>query len=181
MKGIIENLFYELKIFDVDFDKSDIKFLHKYRQAKIFVDGKYIGYLGEYFDEAQEIKPRIYLAVLELENIYEREFCKVKFKELNKFPEIERDLALLVNKNMTAKEIYNIILEFKQKNKVGILKKIDLFDVYEGKNLDGNLESMGYKLIFRASDRTLKDEEINLIMENMISFLKEKYDINLRV
>ena len=110
-----------------------------------------------------------------------KEFCKVKFKELNKFPEIERDLALLVNKNMTAKEIYNIILEFKQKNKVGILKKIDLFDVYEGKNLDGNLESMGYKLIFRASDRTLKDEEINLIMENMISFLKEKYDINLRV
>ncbi len=181
MKGIIENLFYELKIFEFNFDKSDIKFLHKHRQAKIFVDGRYIGYLGEYFDEAQEIKSRIYLAVLELENIYNRAFCKVKFKELNKFPEIERDLALLVNKNMTAKEIYNIILEFKQKNKVGILKKIDLFDVYEGKNLDKDLKSMGYKLIFRANDRTLKDEEINLIMENMISFLREKYDINLRV
>ena len=87
--------------------------MHKYGQAKIFVDGKYIGYLGKYFDEVQEIKLRIYLAVLELENIYEREFCKIKFKELNKFPEIERALALLVNKNMMAKEIYNTILKFK--------------------------------------------------------------------
>ncbi len=121
------------------------------------------------------------MAVLELENIYNWEFCKVRFKELNKFPEIERDLALLVNKNMTAKEIYNIILDFKQKNKVGILTRIDLFDVYEGKNLDKNLKSMGYKLIFRANDRTLRDEEINLIMESMVSFLKAKYDINLRV
>ena len=56
-----------------------------------------------------------------------------------------------------------------------------MFDVYEGKNLDKNLKSMGYKLIFRAKDRRLRDKEINLIMDNMIGFLKEKYDINLRV
>lgn len=181
LKGIIENLFYELKIYDFDFDSGSIDFLHRYRQAKIFVDKKYVGYLGQYCNEKCEIKAEVYLAVLDLTYIYERESKRVKFKELNKFPEMERDLSLLVDKNISAKEVYNIIFDFKKNNQINILKTVKLFDVYEGENLGAGIKSMGYKLIFGANDRTLREEEVNLVMGNMVKFLKEKHNISLRV
>ena len=94
----------------------------------------------------------------------------MKFKEISKFPVVKKDLALLVDKNMTSKEVEMLI-----KKKAGkLLLDINVFDVYEGKNIDSNKRSIAYSLTFGTPDRTLNDEEINSILDNIIKDLENK-------
>ena len=94
----------------------------------------------------------------------------MKFKEISKFPVIKKDLALLVDKNITSKEVEMLI-----KKKAGkLLLDINVFDVYEGKNIDSNKRSIAYSLTFGATDRTLNDDEINSILESIITDLENK-------
>ena len=94
----------------------------------------------------------------------------MKFKEISKFPVVKKDLALLVDKNMTSKEVEMLI-----KKKAGkLLLDINVFDVYEGKNIDSNKRSIAYSLTFGTPDRTLNDEEINTILDNVIKDLENK-------
>ena len=103
---------------------------------------------------------------------YER---KMKYKEISKFPSIKKDLSILVNKEIPSKEI-----ELKIKKKAGkLLQNITVFDLYEGKNILNNKKSLAYSLTFSDSARTLQDEEINTIMENIIADL-EKNGMELR-
>ena len=83
---------------------------------------------------------------------------------------LKKDLALLVDKNMTSKEVEMLI-----KKKAGkLLLDINVFDVYEGKNIDSNKRSIAYSLTFGTPDRTLNDEEINTILDNIIKDLENK-------
>ena len=94
----------------------------------------------------------------------------MKFKEISKFPVVKKDIALLVDKNMTSKEVEMLI-----KKKAGkLLLDINVFDVYEGKNIDSNKRSIAYSLTFGTPDRTLNDEEINSILDNIIKDLENK-------
>ena len=107
---------------------------------------------------------------INLDKLLAKRVGKMKFKEISKFPVIKKDLALLVDKNMTSKEVKMLI-----KKKAGkLLLDINVFDVYEGKNIDSNKRSIAYSLTFGTPDRTLNDEEINSILDNIIKDLENK-------
>ena len=107
---------------------------------------------------------------INLDKLLAKRVGKMKFKEISKFPVVKKDLALLVDKNMTSKEVEMLI-----KKKAGkLLLDINVFDVYEGKNIDFNKRSIAYSLTFGTPDRTLNDEEINTILDNIIKDLENK-------
>lgn len=95
---------------------------------------------------------------------------KTKFKPINNFPSVRRDLALLVDKKITFLEIKNLALKTEKK----LIKSISLFDVYEGEKIDSDKKSYAIKVSLQHNEKTLNDFEINSIMDKLIkAFEKE--------
>jgi phenylalanyl-tRNA synthetase beta chain len=88
---------------------------------------------------------------------------KIKFTEIPKYPEVRRDLALLLDQSVTYESIYTIA---KQTEK-SLLKNIDLFDVYEGKNVPEGKKSYALSFSIQDSSKTLTDEQIDKIMSKL--------------
>ncbi|CAG5076502.1 phenylalanine--tRNA ligase subunit beta [Parvicella tangerina] len=101
---------------------------------------------------------------------------KVKFKELNKFPAVTRDLSMLVDKPVKFEEL----LETAEKAERKLLKRVSLFDVYEGKNLPEGKKSYALRFVLHDESKTLKDKEIEKSMERIQSALEKSFNIQLR-
>ncbi|MBP1677429.1 MAG: phenylalanyl-tRNA synthetase beta subunit [Bacteroidetes bacterium] len=101
---------------------------------------------------------------------------KVQYSEISKYPEVKRDLALLIDKQVTFAEIEKIAYETERK----LLKNVTLFDVYEGKNLEPGKKSYAVSFILQDETKTLTDNQIDSIMKKMISNLENKTGAKLR-
>ena len=88
---------------------------------------------------------------------------KVSVSELPKFPSVKRDLALLLDKNVTFKEIYNLSFQSERK----LLKEVDLFDVYQGENLPEGKKSYAVSFVLQDEHKTLADKQIDKIMQKL--------------
>lgn len=98
------------------------------------------------------------------------------YKEVSKFPEVRRDLALLIDKSISYEQIENIAYE-SEKN---ILKSVSIFDVYEGKNIPENKKSYALSFILQDEEKTLNDKQIEKTMEKLLHAFKEKLGAELR-
>ena len=101
---------------------------------------------------------------------------KVQYAEISKFPEVKRDLALLIDKNVTFAEIEKIAYETERK----LLKKVTLFDVYEGKNLEAGKKSYAVSFILQDETKTLTDAQIEGIIKKMLGNFENKLGAKLR-
>ena len=138
---------------------------HPGQTAEISVNNDVVGIVGRMHPSVE--KEAVYVMEINLDKLLAKRVGKMKFKEISKFRVVKKDLALLVDKNMTSKEVEMLI-----KKKAGkLLLDINVFDVYEGKNIDSNKRSIAYSLTFGTPDRTLNDEEINSILDNIICLL----------
>ena len=141
---------------------------HPGQTAAISVNNDVVGIVGRIHPSVE--KEAVYVMEIDLDKLLAKRVGKMKFKEISKFPTIKKDIAVLVNKDMTSKEIEMLI-----KKKAGkLLLDIKVFDVYEGENIDANKRSIAYSLTFGAPDRTLNDDEINSILDNIIKDLENK-------
>ena len=100
----------------------------------------------------------------------------MKFKEISKYPTVKKDLSILVNKEISSQEIAKVI----KKAAGSLLTNVEVFDLYTGKNILENKKSIAYSLEFGSNDRTLTDEEINNILENIIENVEKKLGAELR-
>ena len=100
----------------------------------------------------------------------------VYYKEISKFPAVKRDLALLIDKNVQFAEIEKIAYETDKK----LLKSVDLFDVYEGKNLEAGKKSYAVSFMLQDENATLNDKQIDKFMQKLITNLQNKLDAKLR-
>lgn len=101
---------------------------------------------------------------------------KVEFTELSKYPAVSRDLALLIDNNVTFAQIVDVARQSEKK----LLKKVELFDVYQGKNLPEGKKSYAVNFILQDEQKTLNDKQIDAIMQKLISNLKNKLAAELR-
>jgi len=101
---------------------------------------------------------------------------KVEFKEISKFPSVSRDLALLLDNNVEFEQIEHIAYQTEKK----LLKKVELFDVYEGKNLPSGKKSYAVNFILQDEQKTLNDKQIDAIMNKLITNLKKQLNAELR-
>lgn len=123
------------------------------------------------------IKQNVYYADIDCDKLIALDIKKkVLFKELNKFPEVERDLALLLDKHITYKEVEALALKTERK----LLKSVNLFDVYEGKNLDEGKKSYAVRFILSHPDKTLTNDEINQVMDKLIKAYQKELGASLR-
>jgi phenylalanyl-tRNA synthetase beta chain len=99
-----------------------------------------------------------------------------EFKELSKFPEIRRDIAVVVDTSVSAARLMGEV----RRAAVTYLTDLTLFDVYTGKGIDPNRKSLALGLTFRDQSRTLGDEDVNLAVGQVIDLLEKNYNAELR-
>ena len=180
MKGVIEEFLEAIGlsgkvIYDPD---AGISFLHPGRQASIFYEGKTLGYLGEVHPEVcdnYDMKTKAYVAVLDMPEIIPFATFDRQYVGLAKFPAVTRDISMVVKKDILAGQIEAMIAQRGGK----ILESIQLFDIYEGSQIQEGFKSMAYTITFRAKDRTLDENDITGAMKKILNGL-ESLGIELR-
>ncbi|MGE4346751.1 MAG: phenylalanine--tRNA ligase subunit beta [Flavobacteriaceae bacterium] len=123
-----------------------------------------------------DIKQEVLYADVKWENIIKLVTGKFKFTEIAKYPEVRRDLALLLDESVTFENIYQIAEQTDRK----LIKEIDLFDVYQGDKLPQGKKSYAVSFILQDEEKTLTDEKIEKTMSKILSNLTEKLGVSLR-
>ena len=170
IKGIVEELLDYLGYggrYSFIVKEEMPKELHPGQSALISVNNDVIGIIGKV--HPQKIKENIYVFEINLEKLLAKKVGKMKYKELSKYPSVKKDLAVIINKNVTAQEIATLI----KKSAGSLLLNTEVFDVYTGKGIEENKKSIAYSLEFGTNDRTLTDEEINNIIDKIIANLEK--------
>lgn len=180
VKGLIENVLETSSINRYDIVKeTKNESYHPGRCANFKVGIDVIATIGEIHPEVLEnygIEKRAYLAEINLSKITKYSKANKKYVEVPKFPAVERDIAIIVDEKIEVGQIEKIITKKAKK----LLEKMQLFDIYRNEKLGENKKSVAYSLIFRDKNRTLSDDEINVVMENIISELKKILSAELR-
>lgn len=144
------------------------------------VSGRQLGTLGiinKKVCKALDIDTEVYYAELSWTLLMkEIKKSKVTFSDISKFPAVKRDLALLLNKNVQFAEVQKIAFDSDKK----LLKKVELFDVYEGKNLLPGKKSYAVSFYLQDEEKTLNDKQIDTIMKKIQTNLEQKLDAKLR-
>ena len=174
MKGVVEEILDNTELnLKPEYDpNAGLPFLHPGRQANIVYDGTVIGYLGEVHPTVAanySIKERVYVAVLDMNEITARASFDKKYEGIAKYPAVSRDLSMVVPKSILAGDIEKV---FDQRGG-HILESYKLFDVYEGAQIKHGYKSLAYTLSFRAKDRTLEEADITKVMTKIMNGLAD--------
>ena len=180
MKGVVEEFFdkiglHKKETYDPNAGKT---FLHPGRQANIIYDGTVVGYLGEVHPDVADIYgigERAYIAVIDMPEIVARATFDRKYEGIAKFPAVNRDLSMVVPKNIMVGQIEEVI----EKNGGAHLESYSLFDLYEGAQIKPGFKSVAYSITFRAKDRTLEESDISKARDKILAGL-EAMGIELR-
>ena len=172
MKGVCEEFFEKIGMKKkVTYDPNSEKpFLHPGRQANMIYEGKVVGYLGEVHPSVADnysIGEKGYIAVIDILDILEFAGFNHKYTGIAKYPAVTRDLSLVVPHAVLAGQIEEI---FDQRGG-NILESYQLFDIYEGAQIEKGFKSMAYSLVFRAHDKTLGENEISAAMKKIMNGL----------
>lgn len=176
VKGIVENLlqYFGLKgryHFEVEETMSD---MHPGRTANIIVDRTKVGYLGQVHPKRN--KQEIYVFEIDLEALMTIKTRGIKFKELNKYPTVKKDVAFIVKQTVTSEEIKKVIMKAGGR----LLTNVSVFDVYVGENVQPDEKSIAYSLEFQDMTRTLNDEEVTQVFNHIIEKVETTLDAKLR-
>lgn len=182
-KGILENVFQQLKI-TVEFqpENRDSR-LHPGRTASLWVGGYRLGTFGQIHPQLQrekDLPDPVYLFQLDLEvllNVLDNDdLLTPKFNSYSTYPASDRDLAFFAPRKVTVAEIEKVI----NKAGKGLLDQVELFDEYCGENVPAGQRSLAFRLVYRSSDRTLTDAEVQPVHDKVRSSLVEKFGVTLR-
>ncbi len=183
IKGVLENLFNELKIreYYLESDKALLEpYLHPGKSCSIMISDEKLGSLGMIHPrvlEAFDIRADVgILEISNLERLQEYRHYKTEFVSLPKFPYVERDIAVIVPMDMTAEKIKREISSIDS----DIIETVNLFDIYTGKPIAEDKKSLAFSIRYRASDRTLTDEEVDALHFIIIERLKDTLNAELR-
>ena len=177
IKGIVEEMLdflgYENR-YSFVIPKIMISEFHPGQVADISVNGEIIGVVGRIHPSIS--KEQVYALEINLEKLLAKKTGKMKFKDISIYPEIKKDISIVVDKNIISDEIAKTI----KTNAGKLLIKSEVFDVYEGDNLPQGKRSIAYSLTFGANDRTLTDEEVNPIIDKIVIGLEKCFSAELR-
>lgn len=135
------------------------------------------GVLSKKLQKAFDIDNEVYYADINWKELMKAiKGKKVTYTEISKFPAVKRDLALLIDKKVQFAEIEKIAYETDKK----LLKSVELFDVYEGKNLEAGKKSYAVSFVLQDENATLNDKQIDKLMQKLIANLQNKLDAKLR-
>jgi phenylalanyl-tRNA synthetase beta chain len=151
--------------------------LHPGQSATLKKGDQLVGYLGALHPEVQKkmgLSQPVFVFQVKLAAITEGKLPS--FTELSKYPEVRRDLAIIVDREVAAQAVMNAV----QEAAGGELKNLRLFDIYEGKGIDPKRKSIALGLTFQHSSRTLNEDEVNVTVGRVVALLEERFNAALR-
>ncbi len=176
LKGIVEELLerlgyknrytFEVREFPCE--------MNPYQSAYININGTLIGYFGKVHPSLY--KEDVYVMEINLNTLFNIKSGKTKFREFTKYPSISFDLSFIVNKDVLCEDIILTI----RKNGKGSLKSVNAVDYYEDESLGENKKAITFKLTFESFDKTLTDEEVKPLIDNVISSVIKNHNGILR-
>lgn len=175
IKGVVEELLDFLGYanrYSFVIPKEIPKEFHKGQVAEINVNADPVGIVGKL--HPSETKDPVFVMEINLDKLLEKRAGKMKYKEISIYPNVKKDVAFVMDKNIQSKEIEMVIKKAGGK----LLTNIEVFDVYTGENVGENEKSIAYSLTFNDPKKTLTEEEVmesfNKIIENVEKKCKAK-------
>jgi len=179
LKGVIDLLFEKLAITGLYYDehkpspeKSKQSIWQNRKCAEIKIGGKEIGFLGEISSRILnnlEIKNKVLLFDIDFEKLSELSSEEHEYRPISRFPSAVRDIAVLVPRQVKVAEVLNKIYSIDRK----LIRDVELFDLYEGKEMPESKKSFAFHIIYQAEDRTLSSFEIDSLQTKVINFLEK--------
>ena len=162
MKGFVEDILCYFGFQNrYQFVKVNLPDMHPGKSCQIMIDRKPVGILGQVHPKV--CKDEVYVCEVSLQALMQH-VKPLKFKEASKYPTIAKDVAFVVDKNIASCDVEATI------KKAGgrLLHSIEVFDVYEGEHIPEGMKSIAYNLLFMADDRTLTDDEVMKVFNQII-------------
>jgi len=176
VKGELESLFDLLGI-EVDFIASQHPALHPGQTAELVRDGEHVGWLGTVHPQVQknlELNGTILVFELFLNSIVTG--YVPNFKAISKFPEVRRDLAIIIGSDVAFAQVEHVARRFAGEH----LTALRVFDVYEGEGLGEGNRSLALSLFWQHPERTLNEDEVHSLFNGVIDALQEELGATLR-
>ena len=179
LKGVVQNLLESFGIKDAKYLSEAPVYYHPGRKASVYSDGEKLGDLGEVHPdvaESYDISSRVYVAELSLRALLAAADDTKRYVPLPKFPAAERDLALILGEDVPAADV----LECIRQNGGEFFESAALFDVYTGSQVGEGKKSLAFSIVFRAKDRTLRDEEANDARDAIVDAAQAAFGAHIR-
>ncbi len=178
LKGILEKLISAISNKKLKFLKlTDMNTLHPGRAASIIADNEIIGQIGEIHPNVlteYDIKEKAFYLELDFKSF--KEPIVKKYSSLPKYPTIERDMAVILPKDLDYEKIYDVISESSNKMVVGCR----IFDIFEGSQIGDDVKSVAFSLTYQNPNKTMTDEEVSEIHNIIVNDLVNKLGARLR-
>lgn len=179
-KGMVEQLLDTLFISNYEFEASSNEYAyHPGRCAHIMIDDTIIGVIGEIHPKVAEnygINERILCFTLDVDSLFTHTRTNATYTPLPKFPAVTRDLALICDEAIPVRILEKAIT----KGAGNLLETIQLFDVYQGEQIENGKKSVAFNIVLRSAENTLAEEQVNSTMKKVMKEL-EKVGASLRV
>lgn len=180
IKGIIEELMLSIDIRNLTFIPENNNGFKDGHSLDIFIGQEKVGFLGLISEKPSKnwkFNTPVAVAELDLALILNKKDKKVSVIPIPVYPSISRDISLVLDKEITHESIMSLISKYKPK----ILESVDLFDLYEGKGVQKDKKSSGYKFVYRSSVETLTDKKVNKVHDKLVNLLCNELSAEIRV
>ncbi|NWF52699.1 MAG: phenylalanine--tRNA ligase subunit beta, partial [Nitrospirae bacterium] len=182
VKGILESIFYEFRIKGYSFISSSEPFLLKGQASDINVNEEKVGYIGLLLPEIGERlnikKPKLEIFLFEIDLDLLIKFIPdfITYVSIPRYPSVERDIAIVVNEDIPASDILNMLKTFPS----DVIEEVSIFDHYKGANIPEGMKSLAFSIIYRSKERTLTDEEVEKVHSSLVEYILRKTGGELR-
>lgn len=179
LKGVLDNIFGSLGLKSEYSPLTDCHFLHPGKSANIIVNGLNVGFIGALHPDVLEnidMKTPVYVAEVDFSKICELAAAhKTRYEKFSRFPFAERDFAVIVEDSIQIGDLLEAVKASSQ-----LISDAFLFDVFAGITIGEGKKSIAFRVRFSDLDKTLSDEDINPIIENVLNRLNNLFGAKLR-
>jgi len=161
----------------IHFRKFSHPALHPGKSAQIVIEDRPIGWLGELHPRWQKkygLQKNTVLFEIELDSLIPKSLPA--FKEISKFPPVRRDIAIIVDNDISVHSLLDALYA----GKSAIVSDISLFDIYRGKGMDNSKKSLAFRVLLQDTEKTLTDEEADSAVVSLVEILRNKFSATLR-
>lgn len=172
-KGFLEDLLNEYNV-KVDYVKEEnVKGFHPGVCARVLLKGETLGFVGAIHPEILE---DAFAFEINLNLLHKHIEDQEKYELISRFPSISRDIAIVVDDNIEASKISELIEQTTRR----FLTNIEVFDLYKDKRLGDNKVSIGFRMTFSSTEKTLKTKDVDKMMNSVIFRLQKEFNAEIR-
>ncbi len=180
LKGTLETLLRGIRLLSYEIEPAEpFNWLNPVEAAVLKIDRKQAGVLGSLsatLEEKYKLRQPVYLAEIEFESLARHAFEPISFESLPRYPSAERDISIVVSRDLTYRKIQTCITDLK----ISELVQIALVDVYEGEKIPSGKVSLTLRITFQDRDKTLTIDRVQEFVDTVLSSLNKTYGAELR-